>query len=240
MSEEPELTEGEALAAEHALGVLTAGERADAEGRMARDPAFAASVEAWRARLGPLVHAIAPVEPSAGVWSAIARALPANDNIEALRRQAGRWRAAAIGSFGTAAASIAALLVLSLQPPTLVAPPEPGPLLNASLAGQSGGQPMFVAAYDPDRKALIVTSLMPAGSDPTHVHELWVIPADGKPHSLGMVEPGTSKRMPMPGDMAPMMTEGSALAVSVEPPGGSPTKDAPSGPVAASGKLSRI
>jgi anti-sigma-K factor RskA len=99
---------------------------------------------------------------------------------------------------------------------------------------------MFVAAYDPMRKALIVTSLAPAGADPAHVHQLWVIPADGKPHSLGMVEPGVSKAMPMPDDMAPMMSEGAALAVSVEPPGGSPMKDRPSGPIAAMGKLAKI
>jgi anti-sigma-K factor RskA len=118
--------------------------------------------------------------------------------------------------------------------------PPATPLLNASLAGETSGQPMFVAAYDPMRKALIVTSLMPSGGDPTHVHQLWVIPADGKPHSLGMVEPGTSRAMPMPDDMAPMMAEGAALAVSVEPPGGSPMKDRPSGPIAAIGKLAKI
>lgn len=242
MSEELEIPEPEALAAEHALGVLTAAERAVAEQRMARDPAFAAMVEAWRARLAPLADEVGSVAPSAAVWPAIERGLPANDNVEDLKRRLVSWRRAAFGSFTLAAASIAAAVVVAVQPPAVVtAPaPTPAPLLNASLAGQSGGQPLFVAAYDPDRKALIITSLVPPGADPGHVHELWIIPADGKPHSLGMVEPGTSKQMPMPGDMAPMMTEGSSLAVSVEPPGGSPTKDAPSGPVAASGKLSKI
>jgi anti-sigma-K factor RskA len=98
---------------------------------------------------------------------------------------------------------------------------------------------MFVAAYDPDRRALIITSLAPRGADPAHAHQLWLIPADGKPRSLGMVEPGTSRRVTMEGPMAPMVTEGAALAISVEPPGGSP-KDAPSGPVAATGRLSKI
>ena len=99
---------------------------------------------------------------------------------------------------------------------------------------------MFVAAYDPARRQLIVTSLVSPGTDPAHVHQLWVIPAGGKPHALGMIEPGASKSMPMPGDMAPMFAPGSAIAVSVEPPGGSPLKDAPSGPIAAMGKLGKI
>lgn len=242
MSEDPELPEPEALAAEHALGVLTGAARAAAEQRMARDPAFAADVEAWRARLAPLADEVNAVEPSPAVWTGIERGLPANDNVEDLTRRLAGWRRTALGSLTLAAAGIAAAVVVAVQPPTVVtAPaPTPAPLLNASLAGQSGGQPLFVAAYDPERKALIITSLVPPGADPGHVHELWIIPTDGKPHSLGMVEPGTSKRVPMPGDMAPMMTEGSALAVSVEPPGGSPTKTAPSGPVAASGKLTKI
>ena len=41
---EAELQEDEALAAEHALGVLGAHERAAAEHRMAHDPGFAAFV----------------------------------------------------------------------------------------------------------------------------------------------------------------------------------------------------
>jgi anti-sigma-K factor RskA len=102
-----------------------------------------------------------------------------------------------------------------------------------------GEQPMFVAAYDPARRALIVTSLMKPGADAAHVHQLWIIPADGKPHSLGMIAPGASKAMPMPKAMAPMFTPGAAIVASVEPPGGSPTPG-PSGPIAAEGKLARI
>ena len=48
----PELNEPEALAAENALGVLTAAERAAVERRMAADPAFAQQVDAWRRALG--------------------------------------------------------------------------------------------------------------------------------------------------------------------------------------------
>ena len=55
MSEAPDLTEAEALAAEHALGVLSDAERTAADSRMATDAAFAADVEAWRERLAPLL-----------------------------------------------------------------------------------------------------------------------------------------------------------------------------------------
>jgi anti-sigma-K factor RskA len=223
MSERPDLSELEA----------------QAEGRMTRDPAFARLVEAWRRRLAPLANELAPVAPPPGLWTAIDRALPANDNA-AVRRRLRFWRGATAGSLGLAAASLAVAVVLAGRPPTILQGPPAAPILNASLMSQAGGEhPMFVAAYDPARRALIITSLVKPGGDPTHVHQLWIIPADGKAHSLGMIAPGASKAMPMPKDMAPMFAPGSAIVASIEPPGGSPAPG-PSGPIAAMGKLQRI
>jgi anti-sigma-K factor RskA len=240
MSEGPDLSDREILAAEHALGILTAHERASAEARAARDPAFAALVDLWRQRLAPLLDTVAPMAPAAGVWGRIERALPANDNLSVGRRLR-FWRGATVGALGLAAASLAVAIMFASRPPLVLQAPAPAPILNASLMSQdNGAHPMFVAAYDPARQALIVTSLVKPGGDPTHVHELWIIPADGKPHALGMIEPGKSKAMPMPKDMVPMFAPGAAIAVSVEPPGGSPTKTAPSGPIAAMGKLDNI
>jgi anti-sigma-K factor RskA len=151
------------------------------------------------------------------------------------------WRRTALGALTLAAASLAAAVYLANQPPVLIQPPAPEPLLNASLTTQGEAPtPLFVAAYDPARKALIVTSLVKPGADPAHVHELWVIPSDGKPRALGFAEPGKSKTIPMSPELAAAMAEGSAIAVSVEPPGGSANPNAPSGPIAAVGKLAKI
>lgn len=235
----PELPEDEALAAEHALGVLTARERAVAEARMASDPAFAAEVESWRARLAPMLSAIAPMAPPPGLWPRIERALPANDNTDGLRGRLKFWRGTAMGSMGLAAASVAVAAILAAQPAQIVTRTAPmAPMMNARLAS-TAGQPLFLAAYDPSRKQVLVASLVPPGTDPNHSHELWLIPADGKPRSLGLVEPGTSKAMPMPAPMLSMVEEGASLAVSVEPAGGS-KQEGPSGPIAAAGKLARI
>lgn len=235
----PELPQDEALAAEHALGVLTATERAAAELRMARDPAFAAQVEAWRARLAPLAEEVEAVQPPAGLWPRIAGSLSANDNQAVVRRRLRFWRGATAGSLALAAASLAMVAVLATRPPPIIVTPPPAPMMNARLMPTAGGQPMFLAAYDPQRKAVLVASLVPPGSDPNHSHELWLIPADGKPRSLGLVEQGASKSMPISDQMAAMATEGASMAVSVEPMGGS-KQDGPSGPVAAAGKLARI
>ena len=240
MSEAPELSESEAFAAEHALGILGSDERRQAETRMASEPVFAAQVEAWRERLSPMAEALPEIPAPHALWLRIERSLGANDNTVAIRGLR-FWRGATAGSLTLAAASIAAAVMLGNRPVTTIVPPPQGQLLDASLVSQSGAPvPLFVAAYDPSRKALIVTSLVTPNNDPAHVHELWVIPADGKPRPLGILEPGKTVAMPMSDKLLPSLAAGSALAVSVEPPGGSPKIDTPTGPITAVGKLAKI
>ena len=239
----PELGAAEAFAAEHALGVLDAAERAQAEHRMARDPAFAADVEAWVARLVPMLGDVPPVAPAAAVWLRIERALPANDNSGS---GVAFWRRAALGGFGLAAASLFAAVLIAYQSPPAVVPPAavspapqpPGQLLNARIDTPKGDH-LFVAAYDPGRQTVLISSLVPPGAGAGHVHELWLIPADGKPRALGFVTPGTSVAIPVSRLLAALTDDKAALAVSVEAPGGS-KKDGPTGPVVAVGKLTKI
>ena len=254
MSEAPDLTEDEAFAAEHALGVLNARERAEAETRMAREPAFAADVEAWRARLAPMVDSVESVPAPAGLWPRIERLLPANsdsgarpanDNSASLMNRVRFWRNSAVGGFALAAASLAGVMVQVNQPPVVVERQVPvapqGQLLSASVVSQdSKVQPLFTASYDPDRKALIVTSLLPEGSDRDKVHELWLIAGQDNPKSLGLVESGKAKVIALPTEVMAKMAAGAALAVSLEPPGGSKNPNGPSGPVIGVGQLSRL
>lgn len=244
MSEAPDLSEAEAFAAEHALGVLDARQRAEAEHRMAREPAFAADVEAWRFRLVPMLDVVEAVPAPQGVWPRIEARLPANDNGAVLNKLR-FWRNSAMGGFALAAASLAAVVVQVGQPPVVVDRPVPvqphGQMLNASLTATTGAaQPLFVAAYDPDRKALIITSLLPEGAERDKVHELWLIAGQDKPRSLGLLESGKAKIIALPTEAMAKMAEGAALAVSLEPPGGSQRPDGPSGPVISVGKLSKL
>jgi anti-sigma-K factor RskA len=242
MSEAPDLSEAEAFAAEHALGVLDARERAEAETRMAREPAFAAEVEAWRYRLAPMLDAIESVPAPQGVWTRIEAMLPANDN-GAMMNKLRFWRNSAVGGFALAAASLAGVVVQVTQPPLVVEAPAaaPGQLLNASLTATSGQpQPLFVAAYDPDRKALIITSLLPEGADRDKVNQLWLIAGQDKPKSLGLIEPGKAKIIALPLEVMAKMSAGAKLAVSIEPEGGSKNPDGPSGPVIGLGELSKL
>jgi anti-sigma-K factor RskA len=71
---------------------------------------------------------------------------------------------------------------------------------------------------------------LPAG----RAMELWGIPANGHPVSLGML-PDSANGKVTAGQQKPERY--AALAVSIEAPGGSPDHNAPTGPVVFSGKL---
>jgi anti-sigma-K factor RskA len=221
------------LAAEYALGVLDGPERARAEALAARDPAFAAEVAAWQARLAPLADDVAPVSPPESLWARIEARLPValperkpSPARPGLWRNLAFWRGLSFGSLGLAAASVAALVIVARTP-------APVPLL--ARLGPAAGGATFVAAVDPQRRAVMVIPAALGGAD-ARVPELWLIPADGVPRSLGVFDPDHPAAMPIPEALMPHMTRSAALAVTLEPPGGAPG-GRPTGPVIAQGTL---
>jgi anti-sigma-K factor RskA len=76
-------------------------------------------------------------------------------------------------------------------------------------------------------------------ADATREPELWLIPADGKPRPLGMLRADRAVTIKLPTDLAALTVGNAVLAVSLEPPGGSPT-GSPTGPVIATGKLTSL
>ena len=75
-------------------------------------------------------------------------------------------------------------------------------------------------------------------SDPRAL-ELWLIPSGDRPRSLGLIQAGQPIRLTIPPELAGAFTSDATLAVSLEPPGGSPTGP-PTGPVIAHGKLTSL
>ena len=220
-------------AAEYVLGVLGTAERRQAEQRLTHDQAFANEVAFWEERLGGLADAVAPVAPPARIWSRIARATRARNPgapRESLWQSLVFWRSFAIGSAALAAASIGALTFIAISP--VARPP-----LMATL-GAANGQPGFVAAVNAGGTTLMVVPAALLTSDPRAM-ELWLIPAGDKPHSLGLIAPGRPVRIEVPRELVTRISADTALAVSLEPPGGSPTGQ-PTGPVIASGKLTSL
>lgn len=83
---------------------------------------------------------------------------------------------------------------------------------------------------------LNVEPLTLAAVDPQRSLELWAIPADGKPISLGVIPVGGKGRVELSDAQKALVGKPVALAVSLEPKGGSPTGQ-PTGPVLYQGAL---
>jgi anti-sigma-K factor RskA len=220
-----DLPEDELLAAEYALGVLSGADRTAAERRVARDRDFARMVAAWQERLAPLAAEIAEVTAPPQVWDRIAAALP--------KERAGLWQSLTFWrTFGLASALAAACFALVIY---LGVIGERQPLIAAI---DGGGHHHFVATLDPARSTVAVA---PAAysADATRVPELWLIPTGGKPQPLGLLQADRTVTISIPVTLLPHATRDAVLAVSLEPPGGSPTGQ-PTGPVIATGKLTNL
>ena len=223
--------DGNLVAAEYVLGVLGAVERREVERRLAQEPALASEVAFWEERLAGLADTVAPVSPPEATWSRIETAIGAASRSPSVWQSLTFWRSFAIASATLAAASIAALAYIGLVPGARA------PLM-ATLSG-SAGQPNFVASVTATGNTLVIVPAALLTNDP-RAFELWLIPTgDARPRSLGLVQPGQPIRLDIPPDLAGRLTPDATLAVSLEPPGGSPT-GLPTGPVIAAGKLTNL
>jgi anti-sigma-K factor RskA len=91
----------------------------------------------------------------------------------------------------------------------------------------------FVASVGGDGRSLVLKPLNEGQQVALNkALELWAVPAQGAPRSLGLVSAQGATTVLR----AALLKETAAFAVSVEPPGGSPT-GAPTGPIISVGKL---
>ncbi|MDE2398501.1 MAG: anti-sigma factor, partial [Burkholderiales bacterium] len=145
-------------------------------------------------------------------------------------QRAAPWRAAT-------AAALAMALGLALFAVRLPLLQErdaaPRLVLLAPQAALAGGQnARFVASLSADGTALVLRPLQALDLGGQRTLELWALPVHGAPRSLGLLalQGTTTVRRPA------LLRDAQAIAVSVEPAGGSPT-GAPTGPVVSLGRL---
>ena len=229
------------LAAEFALGTLRGRARQRMRRWIAQEPALANAVQDWELRLAPLAAAALPVQPPARVWRAI------EDRLNGARSAAppGLWANLAFWrNLGLVASGVAAGLLVAIG---VIAPkaPDPAPQpvvvrLPASemaasylavLADPKTQKPVLIVSAGRSSNELWVKTLDPAVHVADRSLELWALPPGQPPKSLGVVprsEKMTALKLVAAADQA--FAEVPALAVSLEPTGGSPT-GAPTGPV---------
>jgi anti-sigma-K factor RskA len=233
------MDEEQALAGELALRVLPPAEEAAARAREAADPAFAAHVEAWNERLAGLADGIVSVEPSPWVWPRVEAGLTppaaANDNTVVF------WRRWAIGSTGLLAASLAALVMLAMQPqPAPVAPVAPAPAVIrvATLTLESGAAAMTLA-YDAGTGELYLAPTNEMAGD-ARVPHLWLVMPEGGVQLVGAIDGSSTSRHSLGQALSGPAGSANAVAVSMEAPGHTPAPNKPDGPVVAQGAFQRL
>jgi len=224
------------LAAEYVLGTLRGPARRRFDALLPAHPALRAAVRRWQDALLPLAASVKPVAPSARVWAGIEARLFAESRAASGQpvlparwwQRVLPWRAAT--GFATAAAlalGVALTLPQPAQPPIVVvlAPAD------AAAAGALA-KARFVASVSADGRGLVLKPIETLALDPQRALELWAVPGQGAPRSLGLVAAdGATKVI-----RAELLRNTAAFAVSLEPAGGSPT-GAPTGPIISVGKL---
>ncbi|MFT3954367.1 MAG: anti-sigma factor [Piscinibacter sp.] len=225
----PELADR--LAAAYVAGTLRGPARRRFEALLPAHPMLRGAVRGWQQRLMPLTAGIVPEPPSPQVWQRIeARLFGA-----AAAPPPARWWARLAYWRGFAAlASVAALsLAVLLASPAPVQPPIVV-VLNATAPGGEGGvmPASFVASISGDGRTVVAKPIAAVELRNDRTLELWAAAGKNPPRSLGLIAANAAtvvRRAQLPPGT-------DHLAVSLEPPGGSPT-GAPTGPVLAVGNL---
>ncbi|TXM78429.1 hypothetical protein FV218_03075 [Methylobacterium sp. WL69] len=222
-------------AAEYVLGTLPLAERLAFARALATEVDLQAAVARWQIRLTPLADTVPEVAPPAGLWLRIRAALsPAGEDprVQSLARSLRRWRLGALGALALAAGLALALGLGRFLPP---ADPEAGQYV--AVVNRGGELPALVVRVD-TRRGLAQVRSVAADTPREKSLELWYIAGGGTPRSLGLVEAGRASLALPEAAREDARLDTALLAVTVEPPGGSPS-GAPTGPIVYSGKLLR-
>jgi anti-sigma-K factor RskA len=225
------LTEDDiALAGEYVLGLLDAAESASAQVRAATDAAFAAEIDQWRERLQSMASGADSPAPD-HLWHSVEARLPVASGQDVGSGKLRFWQ-------GLTAISMAVAAYFAALNWTQDVPPEidTAPTLVAALGSETGNA-AITARYDAGSGELLLTpvSLKTGELYP----ELWVVPADGKARSLGMMATDKPTQVVITPEMRGYMATGAVLAITPEPAGGAPGGKA-TGPIIASGKITTI
>lgn len=221
------------LAAEFALGVLDQAGRAEAAKLVETEPAFAADVANWQEQLLPMADAYKEVQPPRALRRQLEGRLFAGSALQPSWRdnKTAFWRGLAF------ATSLALLVSLGINArDMLFGTPQPGALVVSLESKDSAVR--FLALYQPGDDAIrfnAVSGEAQVGKD----YELWLIEGSNAPVSLGVMPDRGQVRIALPKNLAAKMVDGTTLAVSLEPLGGSPT-GAATGPVVAVGTARSI
>lgn len=214
-----------ALAADYAIGLMSTAARRRFEQLLLDDAALRTELAQWQESLASLTDAIPQQPVPEHVWQGITARIEPQVLHLPVKRPFWNWLRVSV-----AACSIVVLVFLGslynrddarYRATLLTADAQPALKVEAH-ADYLQVEPLTLAAVDANRSL-----------------ELWAIPADGKPISLGVIPAGGKGKVELSEAQKALIGKPIALAVSLEPKGGSPTGQ-PTGPVLYQGALATL
>lgn len=214
-----------ALAADYAIGLMAPAARRRFEQLLLDDAALRVELAHWQESLASLTETLPQVPVPERVWQGVTARIEPQVLHVPEKRPFWNWLRVT-----AALCSIVVLVFLGslynrddarYRATLLTANAQPALKVEAH-ADYLQVEPLTLAAVDPGRSL-----------------ELWAIPADGKPISLGVIPAGGKGKVELNEAQKALIGKPIALAVSLEPKGGSPTGQ-PTGPVLYQGALATL
>lgn len=220
------------LATPYALHALTDADIADIDERLRSAPpdvvdTFFSEVRATRETMAVIALATA-VDPPDHVRDQVLRQI-ADDNVRSIRTapRSGRWSKTVLAAAASIAIGLGALGVgLALRPAQTPSTAEQifaAPDVQ-TISGEipGGGIATVVFSRERDSGVLVMNDVPPP--QPGTVYQMWLVDADGA-HSAGTMDAGAVA--PSTTAVIPDLGSSSALAFTIEPPGGSSQPTSP-------------
>ena len=219
------------LASEYVLGTLKGGARRRFEGWLYNDADLRNITAEWRQRLEPMAEFATPVAPPKRVWQQIEQRLHLSPQggWSLWRDSLSFWR-----SLGLASSAIAALLVIVMST-QLMSTPE---ISHVATLMDEKSQTALLLTADSRHDTLEVRMVGNAPVPTDKELELWAVPKSGNPRSLGLLADKGSVKLAL--SSRAIGNDVALLAVTLEPRGGSPDPNGPTGPILYKGNWVRL
>lgn len=220
---QPELRR--ALAADYAIGLMPSTARRRFESLLLDDPTLRAEVARWQESLVGLTTSLAPQPVPERVWQNIlARIEPQRLHVPEKRPFWSWMRIAAVAC--TLLVAVIVGVIYNRDTPDF----------NATLVASNQQPALTVQAFD---RYLKVEPVTVGSVEAGRSLELWAIPADGIPVSLGVIPDNGKGRVELNESQRKLLGTQTTMAITLEPKGGSPSGK-PTGPVLYKGQLASL
>lgn len=217
----------ESLAAEYVLGSLRGPARRRFEQWMMESYEVRQEVWFWEQKLGQLASTVPEQEPPKAVWQQIEQRLWPQTHKQAHPSQARHWFWPGLSALATAAALV--LAVLLVQPTDPVTDDPRG--LSGAIVQQDVNEPLWLINEAVSERRLRLRPVAAIQADADKDYELWIVPQEGQPLSLGVIPVGDNLfQVTLSDAQREALLNSRTLAISLEPRGGS-TTGAPTGPI---------